>query len=481
VKIMDKDVKGECISMTNILMVAMVPHPPIIIPAVGRGETKKVANTIEAMQQVCRQVAQLKPDTVIVISPHGPVFQDAVAVFDGPRMTGDLGQFNAPAARVEVEVDTGFIAVLEESARDSGVTLLRLTKDKSYLYDIERHLDHGALVPMLYLQEAKVRASYVNITYGLYPYLDLYALGKALHKSAAALNRKVVIIASGDLSHCLTAGAPAGFRQEGPQFDAALVETLKSGKLADLFSMDENLIEKAAECGFRSLILSLGALDGQAVSSHVLSYEGPFGVGYLVATFSPLGEKAPSLLHTLRQRESEGLAQIRKGESFPVALARSTLEAYVRQRKKIAPPKEYPQEFQGAAGVFVSLKKKGQLRGCIGTTEATAPNIPREIIENAISAGTRDPRFPPVLPEELDQISYSVDVLTDPEPISSMDDLDPQHYGVIVEAGNKRGLLLPDLPGVDSSEEQVRIASEKAGIRPGEKVKLFRFQVERYL
>jgi MEMO1 family protein len=249
-------------------------------------------------------------------------------------MTGDLGQFNAPSERVEVEVDTGFIAVLEESARESGTTLLRLTKDQSYLYDIQRHLDHGALVPMLYLQEAGVKAAYVNITYGLYPYLDLYALGIALGKSAAALNRKVAVIASGDLSHCLTAGAPAGFRQEGPQFDAALVEILKKGKLEDLFSLDEKLIERAGECGFRSLILSLGALDGQAVNSRVLSYEGPFGVGYLVATFSPSGEEAPSLLHKLRQQEMKGLAQIREEESFPVALARSTLETYVRQRQE---------------------------------------------------------------------------------------------------------------------------------------------------
>lgn len=467
--------------MTNILMVAMVPHPPIMVPAVGKGETKKVSQTIEAMRQVCRRVAELKPDTVVVVSPHGPVFRDAVAVFDGPEMTGNLSQFNAPAEMLQVEVDTGFIeAFMKESARDKGVTLLRLTKAEAHLYAIQPHLDHGALVPMLYLQEAGVRALYVNITYGLYPYTDLYALGKVLQKTAATLKRKTVIIASGDLSHCLTAGAPAGFRQEGPQFDAALVQILKKGQLEELFSLDENLIERAGECGFRSLILSLGALDGQAVNSRVLSYEGPFGVGYMVATITPLGEEAPSLLKKLRQRENEGLDRIRDEESFPVSLARRTLEAYVQERKKITPPKEYPKEFHGAAGVFVSIKKKGQLRGCIGTTEATAADIPREIIQNAISAGTRDPRFPPVRPEELAELSYSVDVLANPEAIASLRELDPKQYGVIVEAGSKRGLLLPDLPGVDTAEEQVRIASEKAGIYPDEKIKLFRFRVDRY-
>jgi len=168
-------------------------------------------------------------------------------------------------------------------------------------------------------------------------------------------------------------------------------------------------------------------------------------------------------------------------KSIFAQLARQSLEAYVRKRQIIAPPDPLPPELQGQAGVFVSLKKNGELRGCIGTILPTQPNVAAEIIANAISAGTRDLRFPPVRPEELPAITISVDVLTKPEPIASEADLDPKIYGVIVEKGFRRGLLLPDLEGIETVAEQVAIAKQKAGISPWEDVKLYRFQVIRYV
>jgi len=132
------------------------------------------------------------------------------------------------------------------------------------------------------------------------------------------------------------------------------------------------------------------------------------------------------------------------------------------------------------AGTFVSLHKRGALRGCIGTFEPTCPNVAEEIIQNAISAATRDPRFPPVQDSELDDLEISVDVLSPPEPVESMAELDPERYGVIVESGWRRGLLLPDLEGVDTAEYQVEIARRKAGIGAHEPVQLYRFEVKRY-
>lgn len=168
-------------------------------------------------------------------------------------------------------------------------------------------------------------------------------------------------------------------------------------------------------------------------------------------------------------------------ESDPlVALAREAIEEYVRFGRVKVAPNPLPPEMETRAGVFVSLKKFGQLRGCIGTIEPLRANLAEEIIENAISASTRDPRFEPVTEEELDDLSISVDVLSHPEPISSMADLDPKRYGVIVESGWKLGLLLPDLDGVDTVEDQVGIAMRKAGIINGEPVKLYRFEVKRH-
>ena len=163
-----------------------------------------------------------------------------------------------------------------------------------------------------------------------------------------------------------------------------------------------------------------------------------------------------------------------------VKLARDTIDAYVKTGKTISIPSYLTDEMKGMAGGFVSIKKHGDLRGCIGTFSPTQPNIAAEVIQNAISAATRDPRFPPITPEELDSLDISVDILTEPEKIASPDELDPKRYGVIVTKGWKKGLLLPDIEGVDTVEEQIYIAKRKAGISPDEEVKLQRFEVKRY-
>ena len=169
-----------------------------------------------------------------------------------------------------------------------------------------------------------------------------------------------------------------------------------------------------------------------------------------------------------------------EGELHPVVkLAREAVESYVRNGK-MPKPRELSPEMTERAGVFVSLHKHGQLRGCIGTFEPAKDNVAEEIIANAISSSTMDPRFPPVTASELDDLEYSVDILTRPEPVADISQLDPKEYGVIVESGWKKGLLLPDLEGVDSVEEQIAICRLKAGISPAETVSLYRFQVRRF-
>lgn len=172
-------------------------------------------------------------------------------------------------------------------------------------------------------------------------------------------------------------------------------------------------------------------------------------------------------------------------ENHPlVQLARHSVEAYVRESKVIEPPQELGPEMEQEAGTFVSLHdRQAQLRGCIGTLLPTQPNVALEVIHNAISAAARDPRFPPVIPGELDGLDIKVDVLSAPEPVSGPQELDAKRYGVIVEAvhgWHRRGVLLPDLPGVHTVEEQIRICRLKAGVGPDEPIKLMRFEVNRY-
>ena len=165
-----------------------------------------------------------------------------------------------------------------------------------------------------------------------------------------------------------------------------------------------------------------------------------------------------------------------------VQLAKDTIENHVRHGKTIQAPKQLTPEMEKRAGTFVSIHKHGMLRGCIGTIEPTQANVAQEVIENAISAATRDPRFPPIVPEELADLDIKVDVLGEPEPVDGLEELDPKRYGVIVKSARdwRKGLLLPDLEGVDTAEYQVDIARRKAGIRPDEPIELYRFEVVRY-
>jgi len=164
-----------------------------------------------------------------------------------------------------------------------------------------------------------------------------------------------------------------------------------------------------------------------------------------------------------------------------VEFAKKSVEAYIRKGKTIRPEEPLPPELSEKAGVFVCLKKGGELRGCIGTYLPSCDSVANETIMNAISAATKDPRFQPVNEDELDKLSYSVDVLSCPEKVSGVEELDPRKYGIIVVSGFRRGLLLPDLEGVDTVEDQLRITKMKAGILPHEEVEIYRFEVKRYI
>jgi AmmeMemoRadiSam system protein A/AmmeMemoRadiSam system protein B len=457
----------------------LMPHPPIMVPEVGGDEVRKVNASIEAAHKVGMEIQKLKPDTIVLVSPHGPVFQDAVCIYDFP-LRGSFASFGAPKLKLEFEPDED---LKEEIIKRAGKTRIPAVKSSSMhlsRYGIMEDLDHGVMVPLYFITRHTADFKLVPLAFGMLPYEDLYAFGKAIGEAAESLDKKVVVVASGDLSHRLLPGAPAGFDPEGKVFDEKLVSILERFDLDALYDMDQDLIERAGECGLRSIWIMLGTLDGREVKAEVLSYEGPFGVGYCVAAFYPEG-KTESWLERLLKRRAEDIKKRRENEDPYVKLARQSLETYVRTGKVIKVPDDLSEEMlKQRAGVFVSIKKRGQLRGCIGTFLPTRKNIAEEIIRNAISAGCEDPRFSPVEPEELPELVYSVDVLTTPEPVDSPDKLDPKKYGVIVKKGARTGLLLPDLEGVDTVEKQLEIALRKAGIRPDEDYEIFRFEVKRH-
>ena len=259
---------------------------------------------------------------------------------------------------------------------------------------------------------------------------------------------------------------------------------MASGDFLTFLTISPSLCHRAAECGLRSFQMMAGALDGLAVAPQLLSHEGTFGVGDAVALFPVTGrDDGRRFAAACEQAQRDQLKARQAKEDAWVRLARLSLETYVRTGHRLAHlPDGLPQAMtKQVAGTFVSLHMYGQLRGCIGTIAPTQENVAWEIVQNAISACSRDPRFPPVQAGELDKLEYSVDVLDRPEPVDSPAQLDPKQYGVIVSYGHRLGLLLPNLDGVDTVEQQLDIACQKGGIRPKDPYKIERFRVVRHL
>jgi AmmeMemoRadiSam system protein A len=459
----------------GLLGAFIVPHPPLIIPEIGKGDEQKISKTIESYKEIARRIAELKPDTIVITSPHALMYSDYFHISPGTGAKGNFGRFGAKEVSFRVEYDVEFVGTLEVAADRKGV-------EAGTLGEKEPALDHGTMVPLYYIDQFLKDYKVVRVGLSGLPVTEHYKLGRCITEAADKLGRKIVFVASGDLSHKLKEEGPYGYSPEGPQFDQEVTEAMASGDFLKFLSFSPDFCESAAECGLRSFIIMAGALSGKTVASELLSYEGTFGVGYAVCAFHLTGEDESrhfDKVFEAKQKEIERERQ--KNEDAYVNLARFSLETYIRTGKHAKLHEGIPEELlNNRAGVFVSLKKYGQLRGCIGTIAPVTENVANEILRNAVSAAVEDPRFPPVEEEELDDLVYSVDVLSEAEPINSPEELDVKRYGVIVSSGRKRGLLLPNLEGIDTVDQQISIAKKKAGIYDNEQFKLERFEVVRH-
>ncbi len=459
----------------GILAGFMVPHPPLIIPDVGRGQEKEIQKTIDAYEKVAEEIGNLQPETIVLLSPHQTMYADYFHISPGRGAKGDFGQFRAPQARMEVSYDTAFAEHLGASADVHGL-------HAGTLGERERKLDHGAMVPLYFVNKYWAEYRLVRIGLSGFPLVAHYRLGQCIREVAEALDRRTVIIASGDLSHRLKEDGPYGYQEEGPRYDARIMDVMGRAAFGELLEFSEEFCEKAAECGHRSFTIMAGAFDRTAVKAERLSYEGPFGVGYGICTYQAKDMDAGrNFLEQYETKERERLLARQAREDAYVRLARHIIEEYIRTGKRPEVPEGLPEElYSDRAGAFVSLKEDGKLRGCIGTIQPVRSCLAEEIVYNAISACSEDPRFSPVEAWEVERLTISVDVLGDTEPISSPEELDVGRYGVIVTKGSRRGLLLPNLEGVDTVEQQISIARQKAGIREQEDVMLERFEVVRH-
>ena len=406
---------------------------------------------------------EAKDEVIGAVSPHagymysGPVagavmsrirLKDTVIVI-GPNHSGrgkplsimTEGTWSTPLGKVKID---------SELARKILATSDYLQKDSA-----AHQIEHSLEVQVPFLQYFKSDIKIVPIVLSFATGSIYKQIGKEIARAIKDLNREVVIIASSDMTHY---EPQESAEKKDNQAIAAILELNEDKLLARIEELDITMCGYAPTVSLISAAKELGAKEAELVRYQTS--------GDTTGDFSSVVGYAGII--------------IKKAEMHPlVKLARETVETYTKEGK-VYEPQELTPEMKEKAGVFVSIHKLDQLRGCIGTFEPTQKNVAEEIVTNAISSATRDPRFLPITPGELGDLDYSVDVLTRPEPVAGKDQLDQKKYGVIVEAGSRRGLLLPDLEGVDSVDYQIDICCQKAGITPDEPVKLYRFEVKRY-
>ena len=436
----------------------MVPHPPLIIPSVGKGSEKQVAKTIDSYKKIAKEIQILKPDTIIVISPHSTCYRDYIHISPGKTAKGNFKDFNSNE-EINVEYDTE----LREK-------IIEIAKQNNFPAGVEgeknKMLDHGTMVPLYYINEEYNKYKCIRIGVSDLPLKDHYRFGILIKKAIESINRNVVIVASGDLSHKLKEYGPYGYIKEGPIYDEMIMNTIAKADFKELINYDKEFLEKVAVCGHQSFSIMAGTLDKKDVKVNVYSHEDITGVGYGIASLYPI-------------KEDYKRCFLESNDPY-VKLAKETINTYINEKRIIEIPKNTPQELlENKKGVFVTIYEFGELRGCIGTFMPTKSSIAKEIIDNAILSATEDYRFNPIEKNELNNLEIKVDVLNTPEKINNKDELDPKKYGIIITQYNKRGLLLPDIEGVDTIEKQISIAKQKGNI-VGDNYEIERFTVERH-
>jgi AmmeMemoRadiSam system protein A len=431
----------------------LLPHAPIIVPAVAGSRAREVADTTSAAHLLAGELLATGPDALVVTAPHGLRHPTDLTLQTGPRVAGDLARFGAEQVTISLPVDRELATAIAETARQRHLPVRTSTSSA---------LEYSTVVPLSFLCDAGWKGPTVVVSLPYPGYGDPIAIGEAVAGAARHLGRHLLVLASGDMSHRLTHDAPAGFDPEGRRFDDEVTDLLRHGDLRGLLDLSPERVERAGEDCLDSLKFAAATFDFAPTSAHLLSYEGPFGVGYGVAMLTA-AEAPPT------------------GPQALPDLARRAIRTYLREGREIRPPAHLDPEVTRPAAVFVTLlTARGELRGCIGSLAPATANVAAETIDRAIAAATTDPRFAPVARDEVASLTIEVSILEPPEPVASIANLDPRRYGVVVEDGPRRGVLLPGLEGIDDAAQQVALARRKAGIPPGREVRLSRFKVTKH-
>ena len=318
-------------TQSSLVFSAIAPHPPIMVPEVGGESIAAVTKSIDAMAELTKRLITSGAESIVLISPHAPLKADSFVAYDGPQVYADFSNFRAPETSFAANVDEELLAAIKGTAASKNYHLTTLP---------EQGLDHGSSVPLYFLLQNGWEGKVVLLGYSFLPNDDHLSFGSCVKNAVDQVGRRVAFIASGDLSHRLKPNAPAGYNPQAHVFDEEVVDALRSNAPQRIVDIDHNLRRLAGECGYRSMLIAIGATLDLPSQCEVLNYEAPFGVGYLVA----------QLTHQPDERFRE--------EIDPSALARQAVETFIRFDKVLAPPKTTSGLMRSRAPCFVSLKMR---------------------------------------------------------------------------------------------------------------------------
>lgn len=269
----------------SLVYAALSPHPPLLVPEVGGARVEDVKKSADALYKMSEELINKKPDTLIMITPHGPVFRNEICMLADDDISGDLSQFGAGDVMMRFDIDKALALKIYEEASKNNFEMIFLDKKTAKDNFIPYSIDHALMVPLYYLKEKGFNAKILPMTMAFWDYKKLFDFGKIISGVIQKSGEKIALLTSGDLSHRLIPDAPAGYSKRGKEFDELIVKYLGEYKVDKILNIDEDLVEQAGECGLRPIMIMLGILSGFKVTPKVLSYEGPFGVGYAVIKF----------------------------------------------------------------------------------------------------------------------------------------------------------------------------------------------------
>lgn len=457
----------------SLLRAYLLPHPPEAVAAEETKDAHALSAIRKSYSKVAEEIAELKPETIIVLSSHASAFSDYFQISDGEVGLGSMKDYGAPNITFRVFYDKEFVKRLSFCSLSNNLPAGVEGNQLGFL-------DHGTMVPLFFINRLYRDYQLVRIGLSGLSLLDHYRLGIYINKTIGETGRKAVIIATGDLSHIESNESSYGYNPQGKRYDEQFLSDLKAGNFGNLLDYSRDELTLVKQCAHKATTVLCGAFDCQDVEPELLAYESYHGVGYAAMSFKPLGKNQSRSFYELYLRKQRlNLNEEKKHNDKFVALAYTAIETYVTSQKIIAVPEDFV--FWGPSrGVFVTIEENGSIRGCIGTSAPLKNTLGEEIVANAISSASFDPRFPPLRKDELPYIKVTLDFLSIPELVENLDDLDPEKYGIIIQKGSRHGLLLPNLADIHHIDEQIDVARKKAGIDFDEDYDIYRFVVERH-